>query len=407
MVMMLLIALASAAFGSPQPAEKRQLKWRSGKIVLSVSNSLLSQRLAADEDVHRAIRGSLSAWEAASDIAFQTRDSVLQSVSPKGVKGDGISLLTIASSPENLKLFPQQANSPAATTRVFFNARGEITEADIVLNPYVQFSTDGAIGTYDLQTVVTHEVGHLLGLDHSPVWGSRMFERTGKNAGTRSAALTLSDISAVKSLYGAKADDVVCCGSIVVKANAANHGKTAGAVAWAEEAATGRVVAATAIAADGVFRIGGIGEGKYRVFVQYDLAAGRVTSGSADVSLELGDDVQVGLDLPPAVSVPISYIGLNAQLAQLPLIVPAGQTHRIWAGGSAFAAEGVTPRPNSDAVFTNTDSLRFTEYGSNVRALSFEIRVAAETPAGEYTLPFEAANGVRRYMIGALSVIAN
>ena len=97
------------------------------------------------------------------------------------MKGDGISLVTVAITPENLRLFPRQAASPAAVTRVFKDAVGNITEADIVLNPFVRFSTDGSFDTFDLQDTLTHEIGHLLGLYQSRVWASVLYERAALN----------------------------------------------------------------------------------------------------------------------------------------------------------------------------------------------------------------------------------
>src|SRR5262249_52725011 len=47
-------------------------------------------------------------------------------------------------------------------------------EADIVLNTILPFSTSGETGKYDIQSVVTHEIGHFLGLDHAALMSSVM-----------------------------------------------------------------------------------------------------------------------------------------------------------------------------------------------------------------------------------------
>ncbi|HEX6280404.1 MAG TPA: hypothetical protein VFZ49_10385, partial [Pyrinomonadaceae bacterium] len=100
-------------------------KWRSSKINLSVSTSLGSAS-NIQGNVTETLKKSLAVWKQAGDLSVAVVASDAQSVSEKGVRGDGISLLTAASTAENLKLFPQLGDSPAAVTRVFSDVRGNI-----------------------------------------------------------------------------------------------------------------------------------------------------------------------------------------------------------------------------------------------------------------------------------------
>ena len=89
-------------------------------------------------------------------------------------------------------------------------------EVDIALNIEYQWTTTGNVGEYDIQGVVTHEVGHLLGLAHSTVTTATMIDGptfySTHNQGDEVLLRTLDqdDIEGITVLYP---EDYVSTGS--------------------------------------------------------------------------------------------------------------------------------------------------------------------------------------------------
>jgi hypothetical protein len=83
----------------------------------------------------------------------------------------------------------------------------QIDEADIALNIIFPWTTTGEVGKYDIQGIVTHEVGHLLGLDHSTVETATMIDGPtfygSHNVGDEVLMRTLDpdDIAGISILY--------------------------------------------------------------------------------------------------------------------------------------------------------------------------------------------------------------
>ena len=86
----------------PSAQTVRRIHWPRKTIEVALSNSLLSpgSNIKPDSDVVGAVRRAFARWSNLSNISFVVTWSNAMSISPADA-GDGISLVTIADTPEN------------------------------------------------------------------------------------------------------------------------------------------------------------------------------------------------------------------------------------------------------------------------------------------------------------------
>lgn len=409
----LLLLLAASVFGSytlhSGELHPRSVRWNARTIRIAISTSFNGQssNISAGSDIQGAIRRSLVMWESVSDIRFEIVDSDLQSISRSGTAGDGVNLITVASTPENALVFARDPENLAASTRVFYDRRGNITEADIALNPYSQFSTDGTFGTYDLESTLTHEIGHMLGLQHSAIPGATMYEHYGRNGSFGlpnfgSRTLSSIDITALRSLYGSVFEDEECCGSLSGTVVFAGGKKANGGSLWAEDEVSGEVAAAISVSENGTFELAGIPAGRYRViFVDANGTTGKIDG----IEISQGSSGELTLPVKErAGKEAFNYIGLNGELSDQPVPLNPGGRFRVYFGGSDLDPKNISLTSGSPHISIDETTVAEHNYGRGLVVFSVDVTVSAETPIGVYSVSMRTANGERSYVPGALSV---
>ncbi len=340
--------------------------------------------------------------------------------------GDGISLITVAPTPENAEF---NSDSTTGRTRVFFDPEtGAIQEADISINPKprsaegadLQFSTDGSPGTYDLEATFTHEVGHLLGLDHSNVLASTMQSRQAFNGTYGLPALTERTLSEddrqrVRSLYGFRQRAGKIEGRLFGASNSTSPGPLKSVHVWAESAATGRVMASDVTAEDGTYSLGELSPGKYRVIVAATGADGAQQRRFA--SVEVAAQVNVKADgvstlnhnLLPTQSTIAKLnprmIGLNGDLSIVALPLEPGKRFKVFLSGEGIDnVPGTSISVNSPYFSVDPATLTREQLLTSMPVISFEVSVAPNTPFGDYTLRLQSNTGEIAHVPGALTI---
>lgn len=159
-------------------------------------------------------------------------------------------------------------NSVLALTKVSFSeSTGVIQEADILINDAVFFSSTKGVGNY-LGDLISHELGHFVGLGHSQVHGSSMFFSIFNGQNT----LHSDDISGIKHIYSTTTE---LTGTVAGGSGVGIFGAHVQAISSTD----GKVKASTVSEVDGSFVISGLSNSDtYYVYVEPLEALDNLTS---------------------------------------------------------------------------------------------------------------------------------
>ena len=218
--------------------------------------------LAPGSDVLAAFRAALHSWQGIQTAAI--RFSEPKTTAADTAASDGMNLITMAGTAVNREILGGDQGAVALTRLVFDPDTGEIFESDILLNPAYRFSTDLTPGTYDLQSILTHELGHALGCDHAAGLDDTMFH-TAAPEEFHQRHLSADAVAFASSTYPDKAR-VNSLGSISGRITSMGKGIFGASVTAVH--LDRNLVYASLSGPDGSFAIQAMASGKYAVYAE-------------------------------------------------------------------------------------------------------------------------------------------
>jgi MYXO-CTERM domain-containing protein len=175
------------------------LYWYKRTITYSIAKDSLKD-FVSFSDVVGAVKRSFFSWASPSctDISFIYGG--VDSTTTEFAKPDGKNLIVWHKDKWPPVDDPAITNEMPAVTTLKYNDKGIIAEADIDLNAVNFFWTTSDKPQTDIQNVMTHEIGHLLGLDHTEAQDSAMYSKT-FNGETKKQKLSADDQDGVCFIY--------------------------------------------------------------------------------------------------------------------------------------------------------------------------------------------------------------
>ncbi len=208
-IVLILLPMNTAAYLLRTASSGDTVRWWESCIQYSIHES--GYPGIAPETLRETLRASFDTWEDVTCSFFYFEETAPAACDDIGYARESGNMNLLVFKTEGWLNDDAHGRSDVAlTTTSWDDSSGRLLNADIEFNAdFFDFSTDGRPDTFDLQNTATHEIGHVLGLDESPVVDSTMFG-SASAAETDKRTLEADDIAAVCSLYPTEEDPFVC-----------------------------------------------------------------------------------------------------------------------------------------------------------------------------------------------------
>lgn len=392
-------AAVSAHVRLKNPVSGSYLRWGDPTDVTVVISAIGSDDIT-DGSHTPAIQNAIAAWNEVGGTTAHLRE-VVTSVQRERTDWQANDLHMILFDEDNSSGYFPEGSATVAVTPIWFFSNGRISDADILFNgANFEFTTSGEEGKFDVQDVATHELGHLLGLDHSGWAGASMYPYVDESV-TLHRSLSLDEVGGLRHAYPSASFGKIT-GSV---SREQGGGPVAGAHVVARSA-DGRPSRSILTNAAGDFTIFGLDEGTYTIYVDpldqpvspSNIGGGwtiETDFGSAragTVSVTAGGTHDLGaLFVPPSAGI---ALGRNSD--NYPIACVIGETDFVLVRGSGLLPGSLLSCSDPDVVIG--------EPTWNGWSVMFQVTIPPGTPTGHVDLEAMSPFGELTILPAALEI---
>lgn len=160
---MTLAAPGASAFQLIRTPDGEPVRWESSCLQYSIHED--GAPGLPFEQLRQAVRASFDAWERPECSYFEFVETDPAECVEIGFNTDGGNMNLLVWVAEDWDHAPE---AMALTTLSYDQTTGQILDADVEFNAEIfEFGVAGGIGVADVRNTATHEIGHMIGLDHA------------------------------------------------------------------------------------------------------------------------------------------------------------------------------------------------------------------------------------------------